>query len=185
MGERTMNRKKKKKILLIIIILLYIPLAINTFATERLNKKYTGKVARDPETHSYCEQNGDEYLVSAKCKFLQPSIGAGVEISNIYYDEKHPDVKVSLDITETKWGNITYLFSIDASYHDYVGYMADNSDPDFGGYVYIDENFNPIATETQSIDLNMVTYMNNLHEEIERLIEIANDKWDLGLSYEY
>lgn len=34
------------------------------------------------------------------------------------------------------------------------------------------------------IDEDMIVLMKDLHEEVERVVEIANEKWDLGLHYE-
>jgi hypothetical protein len=156
-------------------------LAFNTIATEHLNKKYNSVVEWNSDEWRYCEYNGNEYITSGKATFTKFDIGTAVEIFDVYYDEEHPKIILSLEVTENKFGKITYQFDIEED----AGYETQGGNPNFGGLVYVDKNFNQITTDNQSIDMNMITYMDNLHEEIERLIEIANDKWDLGLSYKY
>lgn len=175
--EQNLKRKKRKKstyVLWTVLFLVFLGLAFNSIATERLNKKYNSVVAWDSELQSYCEYDGNEYLVSGKCKFLQSSIGAGVQIFHINYDEQHTDIHITWSVTENKFGKCVYT----------IGF-GDSNDSNFGGYLYIDENFNPISQFGERIDKDAVELMNDLHEEVERVVEIANDKWDLGLHYEY
>ena len=66
MEEQNRWEKRIKWIRRAIFLLIYLVLAFNTIATDRLNKKYWSVVAWDPELRRYCEYNGNEYWVTGK-----------------------------------------------------------------------------------------------------------------------
>ena len=171
MEERNRWEKRIKLIRRAIFLLIYLVLAFNTIATDRLNKKYWSVVAWDSELRRYCEYNGNEYLVTGKCNFFVSGISAGAELYHVYYDEQHPDVTITLDIRENKFGKIRYWLGI--------------GDDIFGEGAIVDKNLNPISWHGQEPNEKIVPMMNKLHKEVKRVTEIANEKWNLEINYEY
>ena len=178
MEEQNHWEKRIKWIRRAIFLLIYFVLAFNTIATDRLNKKYWSVVEWNYERRMNCEFNGDEYVMSGKCRFFRNEIRAAVELFGIYYDEEHPDVAIILDIRENKFGKIHYWLAIDDD-------EGNGRDPNFGGSSYFDENFQPVTMYDQEPDEKLISLMNELHDEVKRVIEIANEKWKLGINYEY
>lgn len=153
-------------IIFIIIILFY-----DVIVTTNLNHRYTDAVSYNAERRRYCEISGDEYIMSGKCNMMRWYIGAAVQIFNVYYDEEHRKVTVTLEIREDKLGRREYK----------VGFDTDEEHK-WGGYVYIDESGNPISKYGETIDERSVEKMQYLKEEVQRAIMLANSKWNLGLS---
>jgi hypothetical protein len=178
-----MIHKKKRRIIGIIVLVIYILLTLNTIATERLNKKYGDAVAWNPDRDGYYEWNGNEYVYSTGgCSFFWSSMEFGTQIFHISYkDKKHPYLQIGLQVTEYKWGKAEYRLEIYDEKYD------GDYDPEhnFGGTVYVDKNFNPIPMYGEDVDLKTVALMDDLHEELSRLVEIVNERWNLGLSYDY
>ena len=174
MEEQNRLEKRIKWIRRAIFLLIYLVLAFNTIATDRLNKKYWSVVAWDPELRRYCEYNGNEYLVTGKCNFFVSGISAGAELYHVYYDEQHPDVTITLDIMENKLGKIDYRIGID-----------DDNSNGFGEGAIVDKNLNPISWHGQEPNEKIVPMMNKLHKEVKRVTEIANEKWNLEINYQY
>ena len=171
MEERNHWEKRIKLIRRAIFLLIYLVLAFNTIATDRLKKKYWSVVAWDSELRRYCEYNGNEYLVTGKCDFLSSEIRASVEISHIYYDEQNPDVAITLQIYENKLGKMHYWIGIGNDY--------------FGEGASVDKNLCPISWNGQEPNEKIVPMMNKLHKEVKRVTEIANEKWNLEINYQY
>ena len=176
--ESDYREKRWKWIKRIIFLLIYLVLAYNTIATDHLNKKYLSVVAWDPEARRYCEFNGNEYLMAGECGFFSSSSNAGVQIFHVYYDEQHPDVDITLDIIENKFGKVEYRLGIGSD--PLIG-----GDSNIGEQAYVDKNFHPISWHGQEPNEKIVPMMNKLHKEVKRVTEIANEKWNLGIDYQY
>ena len=166
--EQNRREKRIKWIRRAIFLLIYFVLAFNTIATDRLNKKYWSVVEWNYERRMNCEFNGDEYVMSGKCRFFRNEIRAAVELFGIYYDEEHPDVAIILDIRENKFGKIHYWLAIDDD-------EGNGRDPNFGGSSYFDENFQPVTMYDQEPDEKLISLMNELHDEVknQRISELV------------
>lgn len=162
----------KKIIHYTVMIFIIIVLIYDAIVTIKLNHRYTGAVSYNAELRRYCETNGDEYIMSGKCSMMRWYIAAAVQIFNVYYDEEHRKVSVTLEIREDKLGRREYK----------VGFDTDEEHK-WGGYVYIDESGNPISKYGETIDERSVEKMQYLNEEVQRAVALANSKWNLGLSY--
>ncbi|MCI7321950.1 MAG: hypothetical protein MR508_01390, partial [Lachnospiraceae bacterium] len=81
---------------------------------------------------------------------------------------------ITLDIMENKLGKIDYRIGID-----------DDNSNGFGEGAIVDKNLNPISWHGQEPNEKIVPMMNKLHKEVKRVTEIANEKWNLEINYQY
>lgn len=163
--------KYKKIVVYMVVIFIMIVLIYDAAATAKLNHKYTEVVNYDTGRRRYCEINGNEYIMSGKCNMMTWHIFAAVQIFNVYYDEEHRNVAVTLEMKEDKLGRREYKIGFDTA-----------DDDKWGGYVYLDPNGNFISKYGEAIDEKAVEIMKNLDEEVQRVIELANSKWNVGIS---
>lgn len=163
--------KVKHLIISVIAIILTVILITDFFLTKRLNEKYISSVSYNNQLYRYCEYNGDEYVMAGTCSIFDWYTDAAVQLFHVYYDENHQNVTVSLIIREYKNGKTEYMFGFDT-----------DEDPEWGGYVNVDANMNPVKKEKELINPISVQIMNSLRPELKRLLNTANSRWNLGLS---
>lgn len=170
----------KRTVLGVIIVCVYLLLTFNALATQRLNKKYIDTVTWDSELKQYCESSEDEEITAEKCKYLGFVSRAGIKISGVFYDEDHPEVEVKLTVQENKFYQVEYQVSIIDRSTTNNGY----ADSEFAGTIYVDKNLRPISKGDVEIDKDTVSRMNDMQETMERIVDIANNKWNLGMQLE-
>ena len=169
------NIKSNYKILYFFGLLLVSGLIIyDVVSTIYLNNKYCNVIDYDTERRRYCEVSGNEYIMSGRCNLARWNIATAVQIFDVYYDEKNPNVTVTLEIMEDKLGRREFK----------IGFN-NGGDYDWGGYIYFDKNGNPVSRHGESIDKNSVEILQSLREEAERAVFLANTKWNLGFSINY
>lgn len=169
--------KKKIPVYMVIVLLLAVlvlaGMILDGLETNRLNKKYNQVIPYNYELRRYCEINADEYIMSGKCGIFDMYIEAAVQLENIYYNDLHSDIQIVFIIRENKFGKIEYT----------LGFEDDN-DPNFGGPIYLDQDFHPVSRYGMQIDDNNIKIMEDLQDEVARVVEIANEKWKLDIVYE-
>ncbi len=164
--------KKRKNIKIIITAVITMCILINVLLTCNLELNYSKKVDYNEEKHFRAEEHDDYYITASDASFFTDEVSMDIELNDIYYNEDNKTITISLSIYIDKFGKKTYIVRFD----DY-----DEGKEDFGGYVYVDQNMNPINEEETNITDSSL-YENN-RASILKLTEIANDKWDLNLKF--
>lgn len=164
----------------IALIIFFIFLAVWQHLTNRLNDRFLKPVGsfnsygytyeRDPNIHLSVGQKG---ILDWE------QLSVTVTLNNIYYDENHKTVSVTLAIYAGRLGDMDYLLEFadwDEEKHKY--------DYSFDGYAFVDSDMRYLSYDKRNED-NRKEYVQGIMERLDDSIcyiaETANELWDLNL----
>lgn len=164
----------------IVLIMVFIFLAADQHLTNRLNAHYLKPFGTfNPYGYTYKYDSNIHISVGQKSLLDWEQLRATVTLNNIYYNENHKTVSVTLSIYAGKLGKMDYLLGFedwDEEKHRY--------DYSFGGTAFVDSDMRYLLYDKRNID-NRNGYVQELIEEMDDSIcyiaETANELWDLDL----
>lgn len=178
------EEKVRKKIVIrwwhCALAIIFLFLTADQMMTNYLNNRFKGAVEYNGERGLYCEDYPDYYIMAGTAKFLIYSpLSSVVALKDVYYNNEHKTVTVSLTIYMDKLGRVDYLLG----FRDYneETHVHDDS---FAGYAFVDSHMNYMYDDVRN-DLDseyICELMAGCEVYIERLAEIANERWNLGIT---
>lgn len=179
--EPEYNRKKiQVRWWHIVLIIVFIFLAVWQHLTNRLNDHFLKPFGSfNPHGYTY-ENNSDIHLSVGQQSILNyEPLRATVTLHNIYYDENHKTVSVTLNIYTGRLGKMDYFLGFEDWNEEKHKY-----DYSFGGYAFVDSDMRYLSYDKRNAD-SRSEYIQGLMEKLDDSIcyiaETANELWDLGL----
>ncbi len=169
-------KKHAKKILFIFLILLTLIVLTISVLIKRINNRIEQVIEYNSKLQYHAEQHDDYYIVAKGANIFQLTAEGGIQIFDVYYNTEHRKITISLDVWMDLFGECKYKIS-----------FCDDNDDDFGGYAFVDQNMNLVpendydSLENTEVDIQVL--MNSNSEYIEKLVNIANERWNLELKY--
>ncbi len=170
------SRKNVRKVITHLCIIFGSVFAIaNTMMTQYLSEHYTDMVKPGRETWYRWEENDEYYVMADKVGFFSTGFQGAIQLKDIYYSSKHPELNITLEVSVDKLNRKKYKIVIE---------NFDPGEEEFGGYAWVDKNMKYLPESRYDTETNR--YMRNLLESngpaVTRLVEIANERWNLGLT---
>lgn len=170
--------KKVTKIVCIgIAVMFFGILMFNTIITEKCNKRFAERVSYNSDRQLYCEYNDDYYISAGKMSFFGYETSCAIQMEDVFPGKEEREVLLTLQIWTNKLGKYEYA----------IGLEDKNADNEiYGGCIFIEANgyYIPENRYDQKTNERMKDYLSLYKEKIDKMMRIANERWELGLSTE-
>ena len=88
----------------------------NTMMTQYLSEHYTDMVKPGRETWYRWEENDEYYVMADKVGFFSTGFQGAVQLKDIYYSSKHPELNITLEVSVDKLNRKKYKIVIENFY---------------------------------------------------------------------